>query len=119
MKSLLLVMAVFFGVSAHAASPFVWSGNVIQAIFKSPLIWKKVAGNVELIKFEKYAGKVSKFSVSTTENVPVIDASGRTTGYRQVPCTLGVEVSWLGDEFAPKLEVTKVDFAACPETSIP
>jgi hypothetical protein len=126
MKSLLVVSALLLMMgtcqaSGHAdggASLFNSSGDAIQAIFQCPSIWKKVGGSVQQIVAQPRTPNTpfgaSQFTVSTIENIAIVNSAGVTTGYTPTPCSFGVEVTYTQDQ---GFSVTGVDFSSCPKTS--
>lgn len=120
MKLAMIFLTLLFVNSAMAATPFTWSRESINAIFNSPKVWGKIAGEVESIVLMEKTGNTSKYAVTTTENIKIIDRSGVTTGFRAVACTVLVDVLKDIDELGgtSTIEVSNVDFSACPETSL-
>lgn len=115
MKYLFILIITGLSINSYAASQFTWSGETISTIFNSSMVWKKIGGNVESIVFKGYADKVTTYSVTTTENIDVINENGHVIDTKNVACTVIVDVKAVGDELAPTLEVSKVDFTSCPE----
>lgn len=113
MKSILFILLLLPTAFASAASPFTWSGAAIETIFSSPIIWKKIHGEIESIVFKGHGEKTSKYELTTTERIAIIDKNGITTGYTPLLCKFTVTVSFVGDALAPTLEVTDVDFSLC------
>ena len=120
MKMFTLFLSLFAVNVAGAATPFAASGETIAAIFDSPQIWKKVTGSVESIINQGRSGNVATYAVTTTEQIPVVDASGVTIGLRLAACTITAGVTSIEDDLGGPsvIEVTKVDFTLCPETSV-
>lgn len=115
MKSVFLMLSILFSVSAQAAMPFTISGDKINAIFRSEMLWPKIGGAVETIVFKGHTERTSKFAVTTTEYVKENESGA--TRFKPVPCLLLVSVTAIGDSLAPEWKVTDVDFTGCPKTS--
>jgi len=96
---------IMFLLSSHAlaAMPFTISGDKIQTIFNTPVIWKNIGGNVESIRFIQHKNKTSRYEFSTTE----------FSGNRPVNCIFTADVTATGDELSPTWIVTGTDFSRC------
>lgn len=103
MTRILLSTTLLFSCSAFATMPFNNSGDQIQAIFVSPLVWKKIGGEVKSIRFISHKYNTSKYELSTTEYV-----NGKF-----VSCVFTADVTNTGDEIVPKWTVTGTDFSLC------
>jgi hypothetical protein len=117
-QKLFSFLCVFASVSSYGELPFSISGDKISAIFKSSQLWQKLGGAVETIIFKGHNENTSLFAITTTESIPILDSSGATVGYKNVPCLVLVDVTDKNsEEFIPNWQVTNVDFTACPLTS--
>ncbi|MGZ3744224.1 MAG: hypothetical protein ACXWRE_05305 [Pseudobdellovibrionaceae bacterium] len=114
MKSIFFAITLLMTANAFAAYPFTISGDKIKAIFQSEKLWRKLGGAVETIVFKDHSNNTSKFAVTTTESVAIVNSAGVITGYKNSPCMVLVDVTAKGDELAPQWEVSSVDFTACP-----
>jgi hypothetical protein len=101
--------------SSGGSSPFTYSGEILQTVFSSPLVWRKVFGSVEQLTRLSQSQTSAVYQLSTTEPVPVKNANGATIRWDQVPCTTVITVTNVATApMMSKLEVTDVDFSKCP-----
>ena len=105
------------GRDSGGGTPFLNSGNQMQAIFQSDKIWTTVKGPLQKIEVLKTTGANIQYSVTTLENVSIFDTTGVfTLGSRQETCQVLVDLSNQsgGNSSGSIITVTNVDFTYCP-----
>lgn len=74
-----------------------------------------IFGGIEKIALIGQNQKSAAYQISTTESVAVKNAQGSVIRWDQQTCVAVATVTNVStDAFAPKLEVTDVDFSKCP-----
>jgi len=91
-------------------TPFIASGDMLQAIFQFQGIWRKVGGSVDQISTIGRSRVGTQFKLQTHEYVPIKNQNGVTVGGTSESCSFVVDVTYSG--VTP--QVSRVDFTECP-----